>query len=319
MGKALEILGRWPQALDAYRSAMLRCRENGDRLGAAHALTEQADVQRKQGNFDEARALLEESRAEFEELHDRDGRAAVLHIQGTLASQQGDFDAGRAAYQESLDIRNELDDLPKIGALLSNLAVVAEQTGDLETARRMNERALAVREKVGDPWAIAVSQNNLGMIALLQDDFARADVHLQASIALAERVGDRWIAAVGAHNKGIAQRGLGNAADSGDQFLEALEAYVDYDDRWSLMLLAEDVVFLAVDTGQFAAAVALLARADALHVDLDAPRTPTVQAQLAAAMADVSVESEALPSGSVVDLIRTVCLHARGRSTGSAP
>jgi tetratricopeptide (TPR) repeat protein len=260
--------------------------------------------------------LLDEAEQAFAALDDRDGRATVLHLRGTIASQQGDYDAARASYQHSLDIRRELDDRPKIGALLSNLAVVAEQVGDYETARELNERALQVREDVGDPWAIAVSQNNLGMIALLQEDFARATEHIAQSIALAGKVGDRWIAAVGEHNNGIAQRGLRDFAASAAAFLEALQAYVDYDDRWSLMLLAEDVVFLAVDTGQDDAALRLVAAADELRTSLEAPRPPALQRQLDAALTAVGVVSgpaaeepteRLVADGGPSETIREVC------------
>jgi tetratricopeptide (TPR) repeat protein len=318
LGKVLEVLGRWPEAYAAYEHAIEIYDQRGDEGGRAQARTDLAEVLRKQGRFDEAQQLLRAADDAFAALGDRAGLATVLHLQGTLASQQSHYDEGRAAYEASLAIRQSLGDAPKIGALLSNLAVVAEQVGDYAEARELNERALAVRQEVGDPWAIAVSQNNLGMIALLQEDYPRATEHIAASMRLAEQVGDRWIVAVGQHNYGNAQRGRAEYAASGAAFLAAQQAYLDHDDRWSMALLVEDVIFLAVDTGQDREAVDLLGAADALRDALDAPRSPAPAALTDAALAPVrdrlgaaaDIEYAAgrrLAAAELAELVRRVC------------
>jgi predicted ATPase/class 3 adenylate cyclase len=287
LGKVLELRGRWPEAHAGYEQAIALCTASGDELGRAHARTDLAEVERKQGHFDAAGRLLALADETFVAAGDRAGRAEVLHLRGTLASQQADYDAARTAYRASLEIRSELGDDGKIGALLSNLAVVAEQEGDYEAARSLNEQALAVRESVGDPWATSISHNNLGMIALLQHDYARADLHIEASMRLATQVGDRWVAAVGEHNRGIARRGLRRFADSAEAFGAALQTYLDYDDDWSLALLLEDVVFLAVDTAQDDRSLRLLGAADAVRDRLAAPRPPATADLLVGALAPV--------------------------------
>ena len=242
----------------------------------------------------------------------------MLHLLGTLAAQQSHFDEARADYQASLHIRLELGDQLKIGALLSNLAVVAEQLGEYDDARALNEQALEVRTTIGDPWATAVSHNNLGMIALLQQDYPRAATHIAESMRLAEVVGDLWIVAVGQHNDGIAQRGLGRYAASGNAFAAALQTYLDHDDRWSIALLVEDVAFLAVDTGQHGRALLLLGAADALRLELSAPRSPApaalLDATLAASQEQLGDHAEkAVADGALLtlteltELIRRVC------------
>ncbi|MDT4961674.1 MAG: hypothetical protein QOF87_1321 [Pseudonocardiales bacterium] len=323
LGKVLEIAGRWAEAEQAYRDAAAHYEQRGDERGRANAQTDLAEVARKQGRFDDARQLLAHANDAFVAVDDQAGIATVLHLQGTLASQQSRYDDARAAYERSLEIRRELGDTAKIGALLSNLAVVAEQIGDYDRAWELNESALAMRQEVGDPWAIAVSQNNLGMIALLQEDFARATDHIAESMRLADQVGDRWIVAVGQHNLGIAQRGLARYAASGEAYLAALQAYVDYNDRWSLALLVEDVTFLAVDTGQDRGALQLLGAADALRTELEAPRPPALAQLLDAALAPVrdrlgpSVADEVqagrrLELADAAELIRAVCRLGEG-------
>ncbi|BEP11706.1 adenylate/guanylate cyclase domain-containing protein [Acidothermaceae bacterium B102] len=323
LGKVWEILGRWDQADEAYVRAADLSTERGDRRGWANAQADRAEVARKQGRFEPARDLLLAADEVFTDLDDLAGLANVLHLLGTLASQQSRFDEARASYRASLEIRRELDDQPKVGALLSNLAVVAEQLGEYDDARALNEQALEVRALVGDPWAMAVSHNNLGMIALLQHDYRRAAGHIGESMRLAELVGDLWIVAVGRHNDGIAQRGLVQYAASGEAFAGALQSYLDHNDRWSVALLLEDVAFLAVDTGQHRNALRLLGAADALRVELAAPRSPApaqlLEDALVPARHSLGADAEtAVAEGAtavaddIAALVRQVCRDSGG-------
>jgi hypothetical protein len=108
---------------------------------------------------------------------------------------------------------------------------------------------------------------------------------------LATEVGDRWVVAVGHHNLGNALVGLGEHGAAGPEFLHALRAYEDYGDHWSLALLAEDMVLMALAKGQREQAVELLGATDALRERIDAPRTPAVTAALDAAFAGSADES----------------------------
>ena len=71
---------------------------------------------------------------------------------------------------------------------------------------------------------------------------------------------------------------------AGDEFLQALQAYEDYGDLWSVALLVEDMVPLALAKEELVHAVELVGAADALRTQLDAPRPPAVVATLNAAL-----------------------------------
>jgi hypothetical protein len=125
------------------------------------------------------------------------------------------------------------------------------------------------------------------MIALLQNEFAVAQMRFEESMRLATEIGDRWIVAVGHHNLGNAGVGLGDQEMAGNEFLQALQAYEDYADLWSVALLVEDMVPLALAKEQLVHAVELVGAADALRTRLEAPRPPAVAATLDAAIAPV--------------------------------
>ena len=287
LGKVLELRGGWADAEATYTQAIELSRRLGDATEQARAHTDLAETLRKQGRFEDARQQLILAGEMFSGHGDDAGLGLVLHLEGTLASQQGHYDDARTSYERSLEIRERLGDRASIGGLLSNLGLVAECVGDLELARTMNERALAMREELGDRWPICVSQNNLGMIALLQNDFAVAQMRFQESMRLAIEVGDRWMVAVGHHNLGNANLGLGEPGKAGEELLQALQAYEDYSDLWSVALLVEDMVLLALAKDEIVNAAELVGAADALRSRLEAPRPPAVATTLEAAMAAV--------------------------------
>jgi hypothetical protein len=127
---------------------------------------------------------------------------------------------------------------------------------------------------------------------------------------------------VGQHNDGIAQRGLADYVKSGEAFAEALQTYLDHNDRWSITLLVEDVAFLSMDTGQQRNALRLLGAADALRSELSAPRSPAPAHLLDEALAparqslgddaQTAIDEGAISTLSdITVLVRQVCLDLR--------
>ena len=189
-------------------------------------------------------------------------------------------------YLESLAIRERLGDTAALGGLYSNLAIVAEYEGDMATARTDNERALALRREVGDRWAIGVSENNLGMIALHDAEFESARDHFETSMRLNREVGDAWMVAIGHNNLGNATRGLGDLDAAREHYGAAFAAYRDYDDRWAMAFLLEDMGILAAPAGDATAAYEALGAASRMRDEIDAPRSPALEEELATALAD---------------------------------
>ena len=87
--------------------------------------------------------------------------------------------------------------------------------------------------------------NNLGMIAVLQKAFAEARDWFQKSMLLNREVGDAWMVALCHNNLGNATRGLGDYETARRHYADSLRAYRDYDDRWALAFLLEDIGILA--------------------------------------------------------------------------
>ena len=135
------------------------------------------------------------------------------------------------------------------------------------------------------------------MIAVLQRSFEEARQWFEKSMQLSRQVGDTWMVANCHNNLGNATRGLGDHAAARAHYAESLRAYRDYDDRWSLAFLLEDIGMLAASRGDVRSALELVGAADAIREVIGAPRAPSLEQemerQLASASAEMPVDDRA--------------------------
>jgi len=124
---------------------------------------------------------------------------------------------------------------------------------------------------------------------------------------LCREVGDAWMVAICHNNLGNATRGLGDYKAAWSHYADSLRAYRDYDDRWAVAFLLEDIGILAALCGDAPAALEVLGAADALREGIGAPRAPSLEEEIAAQMASciAALSEEAREA-----------LRARGRELG---
>ena len=84
------------------------------------------------------------------------------------------------------------------------------------------------------------------------------------------------IVAVVYNNLGNACRDLGDYAAARGHYRDSLRAHREYDDRWALAFLLEDIGVLAASMADLAAALELFGAADALRDAIGAPRGPSL-------------------------------------------
>jgi class 3 adenylate cyclase/tetratricopeptide (TPR) repeat protein len=312
LGKVLEIVGNWQRAEQVDGEALALAENLDDGLRRASCQTALAEVVRKQGRYGEALELLNRAARGFAAFGDESGVAKVLHLSGTVAAQRGDYDKAQASYKKSLQIRERIGDKAGMASLLSNLGIITEYRGDYEGAREFHQRALELRESIGDLWAISVSMSNLGQIAVYRNRYDEGRDWLEKSMVLARQVGDTWMMANCHNNLGNATRGLGDYAAARAHYAESLRVYRDYDDRYALTFLLEDIGMLAALAGDSVSALELVGAADGLREALGAPRAgpheAEIDAQLGASMAGMSEEERAAcrERGRALDLAAAV-------------
>ncbi len=280
LGEVLEVTGDSSGAEHAYRDARAHAETAEDFTAVAWTDTSLADLARKLGKYDEASEWVASARRHFEATDDRPGLGRVLQLAGTVAATRGDFETARAQLEESLAIRRELGDAAGAGALLSNLGVMAEYDGDYERSIALHHEGLELRVLAGDKAAIAISLSNLGNVLLLEGRVDEARQRLEESLQLRRETGDPTSIALGEHNLGLLTRSLGDFETTRKLFAGALRVQSEQGDKWALAFMLEDVAVLATLLGEPELAVRLAGAGAALRDELGTPRGSADQAEL---------------------------------------
>jgi tetratricopeptide (TPR) repeat protein len=126
-------------------------REMGDRWAVGQLLNNQACVASDQGEYGEARRLLEESLIIRRQLGDRAGLALSLNTLADVVLDEGEFSEARPLLDESLGISRELGDQTAIAYLIEDYGGVAAAEARPEKALQLAGFAAALRESIGAP------------------------------------------------------------------------------------------------------------------------------------------------------------------------
>ena len=94
----LKTLGRWDEALDAYRRALSGFRRSNDVLGQARSFANRAVVQIYRGQLTAAENDLQQADVLFEKLGQDLNRAIVIHNRGYIAARRGDIPTALSFY-----------------------------------------------------------------------------------------------------------------------------------------------------------------------------------------------------------------------------
>jgi predicted ATPase len=312
LGKVLEILGRWGEALELYEQALDLSKRTDNAQARSTFQAAQAELIRKQGNYDEAEELLKKARSGFEALHDRGGVANTLAVAGIISAEQGDYDEAQMRWEESLAIRRVLGESARIASMLGNLGIVARHHKDIELARSLQEEALAIRRELADPWNIARSLINLGNVIRDQGNRMEAREKLEEALVLLREIGDKWMLGAALDNLGIVLRNLDEYNEAKDRFEEALLIFRDLDDRRMMAYVIEDFANLAALENEPARALRLAGAAAALrgeiNVHLSSFEAEDLEESLEAArqVLDKGAQEEAVRVGQVMPLDKAI-------------
>jgi tetratricopeptide (TPR) repeat protein len=138
------------------------------------------------------RPELEEALSIGRELGDQWNTAAALLYLGLLASMQGNYIEARSLLEQSLEISRTMGPEGKVvlSWTLTFLGDVALNQNESEEARSFFEETVAILRRVGDKNFLAYSLRRLGLLAWREKDFERATVLCQESLSLNRELGD---------------------------------------------------------------------------------------------------------------------------------
>jgi len=112
----------------------------------------------------------------------------ALYVGAALATSQGDYAEARIMLERCLLLRRELGNEFDIAAALSTLAEALVHTGEPAQARERENEALAIFRRLGDRRGEAIGHQHLGQICLYDGDEVEARNHLEQSLAIAYEI-----------------------------------------------------------------------------------------------------------------------------------
>jgi tetratricopeptide (TPR) repeat protein len=155
-GALLESLGRFGEALDAYRTAMQMAPEN------AEAWLKLGLCLRRLGEIKSARTALEQA-ANLNSANDE-----AWFALGLIRQDQREHAIAAEAYRRALDIR------PEFAEAAVNLGICCQEIGNLPEAKTFYRRALEIRPDSFGRIAQALSAASVGEVWLDVDALRRS-------------------------------------------------------------------------------------------------------------------------------------------------
>ena len=239
----------------AFLAAALSLPHSGKRTPArARALCAAGELALRQGNYQVATALLEESVASYREVGEKRGLAqALLNLGLSIASAQR-FAEARTLIEQSIALAHEMDDPWLLGHAQDSLARLAWKQGDLETTRVLAEQGLQLAPQLGELRGQVSPRKLLATVALVQGDYRRAADIAQELLAIGRSVGDRETECSALFTLGTVASRQGDHVQASDLYHRCLHIASDIDSaRTSSMTLAR-LGEIAYEQGNYASA-----------------------------------------------------------------
>ncbi len=198
-------------------------------------------------------------------------RSRVLYQTGVLAFGLGDWDEARARLDESLALFRRHGDAQRQAMATAFIGHVSRSTGEFEQASRHYQTALRIYRRLGNQWGIAWALFDLGLAARDQGRDGEAEALHQQSLALFRSRGNRWGIAWQLWSIGVLAHRRGDDARAHEHFAESLALYCALDDRRGIAQSLEGLAAIAFRSGRISKAARVLSAADAVRAGLGAP------------------------------------------------
>jgi len=217
-GNVLELIGKWKEAENLYRSGLNYSESLPDEMITATILAALGNILQLQGNFDEALECLERSLSLSETSGDKREISSITNKIGIVFEKRGEFDQALNWYQKSLSISEELEDKKGVLIAILHMGNVFNFRGDYERVLECYQKCLFIAEELQDNRAISSVMLGKGNVHIFRGDYDRGLECYVKSLSIAEELGDK---------RGIsyAVGNMGNLFGDRGDFASALECH----------------------------------------------------------------------------------------------
>jgi predicted ATPase len=144
----------------------------------------------RQGDFDAAEGMFNESLKIEEQLRNSRGIANALNDLGNVANRKKAYDRAHALYTRSLELHQETGNDRGAAAAKFNLGDIALSLGDYEGARRLFEESVQEFERDHNERDCAFPLNGLAQASIALQDLALASEYANRSLSIRRNVKD---------------------------------------------------------------------------------------------------------------------------------
>jgi tetratricopeptide (TPR) repeat protein len=143
------------------------------------------------GNYDEARAHLEESVNLFQEFGDISEFARAVQSLGWIAIALGEYDDAHRLIEQSLNLSQQLADKYEIAWAYLSLGELARAEDNQELAYQYHTQSLALFRELNATGPISIELSNLGFVVLHQGNYQRATDLFEEGLLISLRLGTK--------------------------------------------------------------------------------------------------------------------------------
>ena len=203
------------------------------------------------GQLPQARSSLDRCATVFARYDIRDRLAHCQFFLGEIARFQGEYRSARALYEQSLANYQQLGDLSAIGFCLNGLGLVSTALGELQRARADLHASLDAFGKTGHEMGQAIASINLADLLFKLEEYAAAKEILDESYLLCEKLGHRWGMATCVRNLGDIARLEGRDKGAKAAYQESLRILQDIGQRQTAAGCLIKLGQVCIDLGKY--------------------------------------------------------------------
>lgn len=183
----METQGDYEAARALLQEGLAVARSVGEKQCIAELLLSLGDATVYLGDFETARTLFEEGRV----YANKGSGADALNGLGTLAYYEGDYETARTLVAQSAAIKRELGERILLAYQLNLLGKIVMDMGDYEAAKRFLEEALEISVELGGKWTLSDALLGLACLAATQNAYGEARKLAEQSLTLFRESGER--------------------------------------------------------------------------------------------------------------------------------
>ncbi len=190
-GAVLEVVGRWSEALDIYRTSIdLADKDSSMVQDSCRMRISMGRLLMEQGRFDEAISVLERAQSFLHEDQEILLGSVYANLGGSWL-RKGEYRIAGDYLEKWREITERSGDKYTLAMVMGTLGVLAAETGEADKAKEYYNSQAELAEQTGQDFLVSISIHNLGNIAMQSGDLDLAETCFKKDLKITRELGYR--------------------------------------------------------------------------------------------------------------------------------